>query len=145
MSDENARRFIGTWKLISAVREEHPSGEKVEQFGPGAIGFLNYSADGRMLALLVRGDRKRPSGFPVSDAEAAGLFRGLVSYGGRYEVKGDEVFHYVDISANEIWTGSEQQRFFRFDGDRLRLSTPVNPDPIDGKISVRSMLWEKVK
>ena len=145
MSDENARRFIGTWKLISAVREEHPSGEKVDQFGPGAIGFLNYSADGRMLALLVRGDRKRPARFPVSDEEAAGLFRGLVSYGGRYEVKGDEVFHYVDISANEIWTGSEQQRFFRFDGDRLRLSTPVNPDPIDGKISVRSMLWEKVK
>ena len=145
MSDENARRFIGTWKLISAVREEHPSGEKVDQFGPGAIGFLSYGADGRMLALLVRGDRKRPAGFPVSDEEAAGLFRGLVSYGGRYEVKGDEVFHYVDISANEIWTGSEQQRFFRFDGDRLRLSTPVNPDPIDGKISVRSMLWEKVK
>ena len=145
MSDENAPRFIGTWKLISAVREEHPSGEKVDQFGPGAIGFLSYGADGRMLALLVRGDRKRPSGFPVSDEEAAALFRGLVSYGGRYEVKGDEVFHYVDISANEIWTGSEQQRFFRFDGDRLRLSTPVNPDPIDGKISVRSMLWEKVK
>ena len=145
MSDENARRFIGTWKLISAVREEHPSGEKVDQFCPGAIGFLSYGADGRMLALLVRGDRKRPAGFPVSDEEAAGLFRGLVSYGGRYEVKGDEVFHYVDISANEIWTGSEQQRFFRFDGDRLRLSTPVNPDPIDGKISVRSMLWEKVK
>ena len=145
MSDENARRFIGTWKLISAVREEHPSGEMVEQFGPGAIGFLNYSADGRMLALLVRSDRKRPAGFPVSDEEAAGLFRGLVSYGGRYDVKGDEVFHYVDISANEIWTGSEQQRFFRFDGDRLRLSTPINPDPIDGKISVRSMLWEKVK
>ena len=50
MSDENARRFIGTWKLISAVREEHPSGEKVDQFGPGAIGFLSYGADGRMLA-----------------------------------------------------------------------------------------------
>jgi hypothetical protein len=145
MSDENARRFIGTWKLISAMREEHPSGFKVEQFGSGATGFLNYSPDGRMLALLVRGDRKRPSGFPVSKEEAAGLFRGLVSYGGRWEVKGDEVFHHVDISANEIWTGTEQQRFYRFDGDRLSLSTPVNPDPIDGKMSVRSMLWEKVK
>jgi len=145
MSDENARRFIGTWKLISAVREEHPSGVKVDQFGASPVGFLNYGADGRMLALLVRGDRKRPVSVPVSNEEAAGLFRGLVSYGGRYEVKGDEVFHYVDISANEIWTGSEQQRFFRFEGDRLRLSTPVNPDPIDGKISVRSMLWEKVK
>ena len=145
MTEDSARRFLGTWRLISAMREEHPSGVKVEQFGPGAVGFLNYSADGRMLALLVRGDRKRPSGFPVSNEEAAGLFRGLVSYGGRWEVKGDEVFHYVDISANEIWTGTEQQRFYRFDGDRLSLSTPVNPDPIDGKMSVRSMLWERVK
>jgi hypothetical protein len=145
MSDENARRFIGTWKLVSASRVEHPSGVKVDQLGANPAGFLSYGADGRMLALLVRGDRKRPERFPVSDEEAAGLFRSLVSYGGRYEVKGDEVFHYVDISANEIWTGSDQQRFYRFDGDRLSLSTPVNPDPIDGKMSVRSMLWEKVK
>jgi hypothetical protein len=145
MSDENARRFIGTWKLVSASRVEHPSGVKVDQLGANPAGFLSYGADGRMLALLVRGDRNRPERFPVSDEEAAGLFRSLVSYGGRYEVKGDEVFHYVDISANEIWTGSDQQRFYRFDGDRLSLSTPVNPDPIDGKMSVRSMLWEKVK
>ena len=86
---------------------------------------------------------RRPAG--VDEEEAADLFRGLVSYGGRWEVKGDEVFHSVDISANEIWTGTEQQRFYRFDGDRLSLSTPVNPDPIDGKMSVRSMLWERVK
>jgi hypothetical protein len=145
MSDENARRFIGTWKLVSASRVEHPSGVKVDQLGANPAGFLSYGADGRMLALLVRGDSNRPERFPVSDEEAAGLFRSLVSYGGRYEVKGDEVFHYVDISANEIWTGSDQQRFYRFDGDRLSLSTPVNPDPIDGKMSVRSMLWEKVK
>jgi hypothetical protein len=145
MTEEPARRLLGTWKLISAVREERPSGTKTDLFGATPAGFLNYCADGRMLALLVRGDRKLPAGIPVSNEEATGLFRGLVSYGGRWEVKGNEVFHYVDISANEVWTGSEQQRFFQFDGDRLRLSTPVNPDPIDGKMSVRSMLWERVK
>lgn len=68
-----------------------------------------------------------------------------MSYGGTWEMRGEEVLHYVDISANELWTGSEQQRFFKFDGDRLSLSTPVNPDPIDGKISVRRMTWEKVE
>jgi hypothetical protein len=145
MTDPKAARFLGTWKLISAVREEKPSGIRTDLFGASPVGFLSYSADGRMLTLLVRGDRKRPAGYPISTEQAAGLFRGLMSYAGTWEVRGDEVFHFVDVSANEIWTGSEQQRFYRFDGDQLALSTPVNADPIDGKISIRSMLWEKVK
>jgi hypothetical protein len=145
MADPNAGRLLGTWKMISAVREEKPSGVKTDLFGANPVGFLNYSADGRMLTLIVRGDRKRPAGYPISQEQAAGLFRGLMSYAGTWEIRGDEVFHYVDASANELWTGSEQQRFYKLEGDRLSLSTPVNADPIDGKISVRSMMWEKVK
>jgi hypothetical protein len=145
MADPNAARLLGTWKLISAVREEKPSGIKTDLFGPSPTGFLNYGADGRMLTLIVRGDRKRPAGYPISTEDATSLFRGLVSYAGNWEMRGDEIFHYVDASANEIWTGTEQQRFYRFDGDRLSLSTPVNADPIDGKISVRSLIWEKAK
>lgn len=145
MADTNAARLLGTWKLISAIREEKPSGVKTDLFGSNPTGFLNYSPDGRMLTLIVRGDRKRPAGYPISPAEAEGLFRSLMTYAGTWEIRGDEVFHYVDASANEIWTGSEQKRFYKLDGDRLSLSTPVNADPIDGKISVRSMIWEKVK
>jgi hypothetical protein len=145
MPEDNAKRLIGTWRLLSAVREERPSGVKTDLFGADPVGFLNYSPDGRMLTLLVRRDRKRPAGYPISSEEAAGLFRSLMSYAGTWEVKGDEVFHHVDASANELWTGNTQQRFLRLDGDRLSLSTPVSPDPIDGKISIRSMLWERVK
>jgi hypothetical protein len=145
MGDTNAARLLGTWKLVSAIREEKPSGVKTDLFGSNPTGFLNYSPDGRMLTLIVRGDRKRPAGYPISPAEAEGLFRSLMTYAGTWEVRGDEVFHYVDASANEIWTGSEQKRFYKLDGDRLSLSTPVNADPIDGKISIRSMIWEKVK
>ena len=145
MADPNASRLLGTWKLISAVREEKPSGIKTDLFGPGPTGFLNYSADGRMLTLIVSGDRKRPAGYPITPEDAAGLFRSLMSYAGIWEVRDDEVFHYVDASANEIWTGTEQQRFYNFDGNRLSLLTPVSADPIDGKISVRRLVWEKVK
>lgn len=142
---QDAERLIGTWRLVSAVREERPSGEKTDLFGQEPVGFLNYSPDRRMLVLIVRGDRKRPAGYPISMEDAAGLLRSLMSYSGTWELKDGEVFHYVDASANEIWTGSIQQRFYRIDGDYLTLSTPVNPDPIDGKISIRSMLWERVK
>jgi hypothetical protein len=145
MAETNAARLLGTWKLLSAVREEKPSGVKTDLFGSNPTGFLNYCSDGRMLTLIVRGDRKRPEGYPISVEDAAGLFRGLMSYAGTWELRGDEVFHYVDASANELWTGSEQKRFYKIEGDRLSLSTPVNADPIDGKISVRSMMWQKVK
>jgi hypothetical protein len=98
-----------------------------------------------MMTVIVRGDRKRPAGHPIGDADAVHLFRSLMSYAGTFEVRGDEVFHHVDISANEIWTGSFQQRFCKIDGDKLALTTPISEDPIDGKISVRSLVWKKVK
>ena len=145
MTEQNAARLIGTWKLVSAVREEVPSGAKTDLFGPDPVGFLNYAADGRMLTLIVRKERKRPTGFPVGPDDAAALFRSLMSYGGTWALSGDEVIHHVDISANELWTGTDQQRFYKFDGQRLALTTPVNPDPIDGKVSVRSMIWERVQ
>lgn len=145
MPDPIPPELLGTWKLVSAVREEVPSGERSDLFGSAPVGYLNYSPDGRMMTVIVRGDRQRPAGYPIGPEEAARLFRGLMSYAGTFEVRGDQVFHFVDVSANEIWTGTEQQRFCRIEGDRLSLSTPVNPDPIDGKVSVRRMIWEKVK
>lgn len=54
--------LLGTWKLVSAVREEVPSGAKVDLFGPNPVGYLSYAPDGRMLALIVRGERVTPAG-----------------------------------------------------------------------------------
>jgi lipocalin-like protein len=51
-------RLLGTWTLVSAVREEIPSGAKTEMFGQSPHGFINYSPDGRMIALITRRDRK---------------------------------------------------------------------------------------
>jgi hypothetical protein len=145
MSDPDASRFLGTWKLLSAVREEIPSGAKTDLFGPEPVGFLTYSPEGRMMTLIVRSDRRRPARFPVSSEESENLFRGLMSYAGTFEISGGEVIHYVDVSANELWTGTEQKRLYRFEDNRLSLFTPESPDPIDGKNSVRRMLWERVQ
>lgn len=136
-------RLIGTWKLVSAVREEVPSGAKVNLFGDSPQGFLNYSREGRMIALITRGDRKAANGRPTP-AEAEALYRSMLSYAGAYTVDGDVVTHDVDLSWNESFTGSKQKRHVAFEGSRLILSTPQSPDPIDGKVSVRRMTWEKV-
>jgi hypothetical protein len=138
-------RLIGTWTLVSAVREEIPSGEKSDQLGPNPHGFITYSPDGRMIALIVRSDRTAPANGRATTAEAEALFKSMLSYAGTYSVNGNEVTHHVDISWNESFTGSQQKRFVAFEGDVLKLSTPQSLDPIDGKLSVRTMTWRRVK
>ena len=137
-------RLHGTWKLVSAVREEIPSGATVNLFGEKPQGILNYSPEGRMLALIAHGDRKAAAGGRATSAEAEALYRSMLSYGGSYAVAGDVVTHHVDISWNEKFTGGEQKRHFTLDGNRLTLSTPQSPDPIDGRMSVRRLVWEKI-
>jgi hypothetical protein len=138
-------RLIGTWTMVSSVREEIPSGEKSDTFGPNPHGFITYGPDGRMSAIITRRDRKPPDGGRATPAEAEALFRSMMSYAGTYTFDGKEVTHHVDISWNESFTGGKQKRFVAFEGNRLKLSTPQSLDPIDGKMSVRTMTWEKVR
>jgi hypothetical protein len=143
-NDETRQHLLGTWKLIAAVREEIPSGIKTEFLGSKPAGYINYGADGRMLVLTVGSDRRKPAGSKATPAEVEALFRSMTSYGGTYTVDGDEITHHVDVSWNEIWTGTEQKRRARFEGNRVYLSTPPSLDPITGTTSVRTMTWEKL-
>ena len=136
--------LLGTWKLVSAVREEIPSGAKSDLFGSDPQGFLNYSPDGRMIALITRGDRKPAASGRPTPAEAEALFRSMLSYAGRYTVDGDVVTHHVDISWNQSFTGGVQKRHFKFEGNRLQLSPPPSPDPLDGRMSMRKLIWERL-
>ena len=137
-------RLHGTWKLVSAVREDIPSGATTDMFGAKPQGVLNYSPEGRMIALIAHGSRKAAASGRPTPAEAEALYRSMLSYAGDYTVAGDVVTHRVDISWNEAFTGGEQKRHFRLDGNRLTLSTPQSHDPIDGRMSVRRLVWERI-
>src|SRR5262249_16075360 len=64
---------------------------------------------------------------------------------GTYMVSGNQVVHHVDASWNESWTGTDQVRNFKFDGERLTIATAPSPSPRTGKMSVRTLVWEKVR
>jgi hypothetical protein len=138
-------RLIGTWKLVSVVNEDVATGKKSDYFGPNPDGYINYGPDGRMIVINTRGDRNRPKGASPTAEEAAELFRGVLAYAGTYTIEGNVVTHHIDISWNEAWTGTHQERIARFDGNRVQLSTKPTPDPVDGRLSVRTMTWEKMK
>ena len=146
MDNEATRaRLIGTWRLVSVINEDVATGTKTDFFGPNPTGFINYGPDGRMIVINARSDRKRPAGVSPTAAEAADLFRSALAYAGTYTIDGNEVTHHVDCSWNESWTGTSQTRIARFDGDGVHLSTKPTPDPIDGRLSVRTMTWEKME
>jgi hypothetical protein len=141
---DDKMRLIGTWTLVSAVREEIPSGANSDMWGEAPRGYINYSADGHMVALITRSDRVPPASGKPTAAEAEALYRSMLSYAGPYTIEGDWVTHHVDISWNQSFNDGQQKRQFRLEGDRLILSTPQSYDPIDGKMSVRRMTWKKV-
>ena len=136
--------FYGTYKLISSSRELLDSG-KVESFGPEQ-GFITYGKDGRMLVLIVRGNRPKPESLAkMTDQQRADLFRSMTAYGGTYKFDGKSIEHHIDISWNEVWTGTTQIRDVKKDGDRLIYTTRPAPFAGDGKMSVVTLVWEKVK
>jgi Lipocalin-like domain len=146
MENEATRsRLIGTWKLVSVINEDVATGQKTDYFGPNPDGYISYGPDGRMIVINTRSDRKTPAGASPTPQEAAELFRGVLSYAGTYTIEGNVVTHHIDCSWNPTWGGTRQKRIARFDGKRVHLSTEPTADPVNGRMSVRTMTWEKIK
>src|SRR5262245_49969344 len=137
-------KFIGTWRLVAAVNEDAATGEKTDLFGPDPIGYLTYGADGRMMAIQVRSDRKKPAAAVPTAAEADALFKSLLSYAGTYTIDGNEVTHHVDISWNESWTGTRLTRKFSIERNRLYMYVPPSHIPINCSLAVTCGVWEKL-
>jgi hypothetical protein len=137
--------IYGTWRLLSWTRHLVGTGENVEVFGKAPHGFLNYGRDGRMLVMIVKENRPKPTELAkMSDQERAELFKTMLAYGGRFRIDGNRVVHNVDISSNETWTGTAQVRNFRIEGRRLTIS--VDPQiGFDGRQSTAVLTWEKIQ
>ena len=137
-------KLAGTYKLLSSTRTLVDSGQ-VETYSREQ-GFITYGKDGRMLVLIVRGNRPKPESIAkMTDQQRADLFRSMTAYGGTYKFDGKTMEHHIDISWNEVWTGTIQFRDVKKEGDRLIYTTRPAPFVSDGKMSVVTTVWEKVK
>ena len=92
--------LLGTWKLKSYVREVAATGERYNERGEHPNGYLNYSADGRMYAIITWDNRPSPNDVVPTDEERVRLYRTMISYAGTYTVDAEKVIHHVDISWN---------------------------------------------
>ena len=114
-------------------------------FGENPSGVITYTPDGRMSVLIIDPKRKSPAGPKATDAEGVELYQTMIAYSGVYSLDGNKVTHKIEVSWNQAWTGTNQQRFFEVKDDMLTIKTLQIISPITGKESVSTLVWEPVK
>lgn len=137
--------LLGNWRLASATRLLVDTNELSDAYGgPNPIGWLNYSADGRMMVVVAHQGRKKPvANDKMTDEDRIGLHKSFYAYAGTYSFDGKNVRHNIDVSWNEVWTGTSQVRSAEYRDDKLVITTPPFKFNIDGKMSILTLTYEK--
>jgi hypothetical protein len=125
--------LIGGWVLEAAV-QHFDDGEVRDEFGPTAHGYLCYTAEGVVSAVLGAGDRTRAAAADPQDStareyqEAAQHF---IAYSGRFTLDSPDgdVTHLIEASLFLNWEDTAQHRKARIDGDTLSVTAS---DRVDG-------------
>ena len=138
--------LVGTWKLVSAT-DTTDKGESQDAYGRNPTGFLTYTPDGRMMAIITDGVRKPLSvrdrvGAPAE--ERAEAFATLVAYAGRYTFIGDRVIHHVEVAAMQNNVNTDLVRFIvKLEGNRVTLrTTPFLKGGV--QIAHQELIWERM-
>jgi Lipocalin-like domain len=142
----NTEELYGTWRLVGCTQTVVATGETLPIFGNAPRGFIQYGRDGRMMVLIVHEERPTPADLAtMTDTERAALFRTMVAYGGTYTLDGKTVTHHLDISWNQVWTGTDLLRNITFDGRKAIFTTTPQPRSQDGKVAISVLTWEKLE
>jgi hypothetical protein len=139
LAEDIARQLVGSWKL-SSWTIQIIGGEATEPFGPNPKGRAVLTADGHVTFVIVAADRK-----PATNSEeSATLLKSLMAYSGKFMIEGDKFTTKVDISWNELFTGQDQVRFFKLEGDKLIIRTAEQASAVfPGKRVVGTLSWER--
>jgi hypothetical protein len=138
--------FAGTYKLISATRKIIDTGQVEDTYGKEPKGMAIYGKDGHFEVLITYDGRPKPDSIEkMTDQQRADLHRTMTAYGGTYTFDGAKVTQHIDLAWNEVWAGTTNIRGVQRDGDRITYTTRPAPFASDGKMSVVTLIWEKLQ
>ena len=135
--------FVGAWALAS-FEVRSAKGALTYPFGHDVRGYIMYNQDGYMSVAFMSAGRARCKSEDmraVTAEEKVSAMDTYLSYCGKYEVRGDKVVHHIEVSLFPNWTGQDQERFYKFEGDRLTLST--SPMLIGGMEQTAHLIWKR--
>jgi hypothetical protein len=136
-------KLVGTWKLVSASSKTSKGEQGEAPYGLNPAGFLTYTAEGRVTALISYGGRKALSGTGGTVEEQAEAFKTFLAYAGRYTLAGDKVTHTIEVSSIQNYVDRNLVRSIKFQDDRLILITP--PTLVNGKIQTVELIWQRLQ
>ena len=117
----------GTYRLVRC-KVLWSDGQVDFPYGEDAEGLLVYTGTGIVSGHLMRRDREKfqTGARQVPAEQAREAFLGYLGYYGRYVVDPDAgtVTHHVLGGWHPNWTGTDQLRSFRFEGELLVIETP---------------------
>lgn len=119
--------LVGTWRVERITDTDIKTGKLVHPYGEHPKGYIVYDATGHLSVQIMRMPAVPPfaSGDDAkgSDAEVRAAYDGFVAYFGTYEVdaKKGVVVHRVEGSLMPSYTGTDQPRPFRVEGDVLTI------------------------
>jgi hypothetical protein len=135
-----ARRFHSPWLVWSSWTIQIIGGDLTEPFGRNPKGRLLITPGGYAAFVIAAANRKAAT----NNAESAALLRTLMAYTGPFTIEGDKFTTKVDISWNELFTGQDQVRFFKVEGDKLSIRTAEQVSAVyPGQIVVGTLTWKR--
>jgi hypothetical protein len=137
----NKAELVGTWKLVSASSLTSKGERNETPYGAAPMGFLSYSQDG-MVTALISYDGRKPLGAVPQVEEQAEAFKTFFAYSGRYTFSGDKVIHLIEICSIQNYVGKDLIRSVKFQGDQIILVTP--PTPVNGTIQSVELIWQRL-
>jgi hypothetical protein len=139
IAEDDGDDLVGVWKLRSFSLQV--VGEPAhEVFGTAPKGYLVITAEGRMMTIVTRADR-RPA---ATVEEQAALLQSMVAYTGRYTVEDGRLITRPDVTWNEIYAGTEQVRYYSLDGDTLSLTTaPQASGVLPGRKVIATLTYQR--
>jgi hypothetical protein len=138
-----AERILGSWRMVSWQIEDLASGETRDALGPNPQGYITYTPDGRVVVLVLKGDRIKPAVLVPTAEEKLALYDSMFAYAGTYTVDAEKVVHHIDMSWNQSWTGTNQIRFLRLEGDRLTYVGAPARNPMNGRDCVHTVVFQR--
>src|SRR5262249_32051041 len=84
LASDLEKQLLGVWKLESMYTEFKGTGEKKNFYGERPNGYLVFTPEKRMMALVTAEGRKKP----LTDEDRIAAFRSMFAYSGIYRVEG---------------------------------------------------------
>jgi hypothetical protein len=137
--------IVGCWRLKSIDRRSGTAADD-NPFGPNPVGYLIYTDTGHMTEDFMRAERpdtRTSVGAKLDDASLAAAARGYHSYCGRYEARGNQIYHYVEASLipDEVGTGKVREMLLTADSLTLVVHRNDDPDSWSNDTAIARVSW----